>query len=262
VTIGEVAILGTGPLRQNEGSRLASYSGGTGVRPTTKLVLRGFAIAGLLLLVVLLDRHFHLSSMFKEVRVEERLRAAGSLAPLVFVLVMAATVVLPVPTFPLDVLAGQIFGPVLGTLYAVIGATLGAAFSFLLARWLGRDVVAGFLKGHINFCQQCSDRLLTKVVFLARLVPAVSFDVVSYGAGLTKMSLARFAVASFLGMLPLTFAYVSFGPLLSAEGPVAWFGGGGVVVLLFLIPRWIERHDFFGMRRLFQHRDGEDRAVS
>jgi uncharacterized membrane protein YdjX (TVP38/TMEM64 family) len=96
------------------------------------------------------------------------------------------------------------------------------------------------------------------VVFLARLVPAVSFDVVSYGAGLTKMSLGRFAVASFLGMLPLTFVYTSFGPLLSVRAPVAWVGGGIAVALLFLLPRWIERLDLFGMRRLFQHGDAED----
>jgi uncharacterized membrane protein YdjX (TVP38/TMEM64 family) len=156
-----------------------------------------------------------------------------------------------------DAAAGQLFGPLLGTLCAVTGATLGSMVSFLLARWLGRDVVARFLKGHINFCRQCSDRLLTKVVFLARLVPAVSFDVVSYGAGLTKMSLARFAAASFLGMLPLTFAYVSFGPLLSVRAPVAWLGGAVVVVLLFLLPRWIERHDLLGMRRLFEHGGAE-----
>ena len=90
------------------------------MRSTAKLVLRGLAIAGLLLLVIFLERHFHLSAMFKEARIEERLEAAGPLAPLVFVLVMAATVVLPVPTFPLDVLAGRIFGPVLGTLYAAL----------------------------------------------------------------------------------------------------------------------------------------------
>ena len=227
------------------------------MRPTAKLVLRGLAVAGLVLLVVLLERSFHLSSMFGEVRIEERLRAAGSLAPLVFVFVMAASVILPVPTFPLDVLAGQIFGPVLGTLYAVLGATLGAVFSFLLARWLGRDLIARFLRGHINVCRQCSDKLLTKVVFLARLVPAVSFDVVSYGAGLTKMSLARFALASFLGMLPLTFAYASLGPLLSVAAPVAWAGGAIVVALFFLLPRWIERNDLFGLKRLFQHGEAD-----
>ncbi len=222
-----------------------------------KLLSKGLTIGGLVLLAVVLERHFHVSALLQEARIEERLQAAGPFAPMVFILVMAATVVLPIPTFPLDVLAGRIFGPVVGTFYAVTGATLGAVISFLLARGLGRDLIARFLRGHINFCRRCSDKLLTKVVFLVRLIPAVPFDVVSYGAGLTNMSVINFAVASFIGMLPLTFVYASFGPLLWTSGPVTWLGGGVIVALLFLLPRWIERHDLFGMRRLFQHEDAD-----
>jgi len=229
------------------------------VRKGTKLALRGLVIGGLVLLALVLEQQFHLSAFVIDARVEEWVEAAGPLAPLAFTLGMAVAVVLPVPTFPLDVLAGRLFGPIFGTLYAVSGATLGAIVSFVLARWLGREFLERFLKGHIGFCRQCSDKLLTKVVFLARLIPAISFDVVSYGAGLTNMSLSRFAIASFLGMLPLTFVYVSLGPLLSMRGPITWIGGAIVVALLFLLPRWIERHDPFGMRRLFQH-GGDDES--
>ena len=221
---------------------------------TTKLLLKALGVIGLILLIVMLERWLHLSRILDPGRVEGRLHAAGPLGPVLFILVMAVTVVSPVPTFPLDILAGRVFGPLFGTLYAVTGATLGAVVSFFVARWLGRDLIARFLKGHISFCQQCSDKLLTKVVFFARLIPAVSFDLVSYGSGLTKMSWTKFAVATFIGMLPLTSVYVSFGPMLSVSRPVAWIGGAVVVALLFLLPRWIERYDLFGMSRFFQHR--------
>lgn len=225
-----------------------------------KAILKAALIPAVVLLAALLEWRFELSALFRAAAIEERLELLGPLAPAAFVLVMAATVVLPVPTFPLDVLAGRLFGPVLGTLYAVTGATLGSMVSFQLARWLGRDLVSRFLRGHINFCTECSDKLLTKVVFLARLIPAVSFDVVSYGAGLTRMSLGRFAAASFLGMLPLTFAYVSFGPLLSLSTPLVWAGGLTAAALLFLLPRWIERRDPFGLRRYFEHGGETGRA--
>lgn len=217
-------------------------------------MLKAFLVAVLLVLAVLLVRRFHLSEILAPGRVEDRLESAGSFAPVVFVLVMAVTVITPIPTLPLDLLAGRVFGPLYGTLYAVTGATLGALASFFLARWLGRDLVARFLRGHINFCQQCSDRLLVKLVFLARLIPAVSFDMVSYGAGLTKMSWTKFAVATFVGMVPLTFVYVSFGPMLALSGPVVWGGGAVVVLLFFLLPQWIEKYDLFGMSRFFEHR--------
>lgn len=225
----------------------------TAAKRVPRLALKGLGILALLLVALLLERKLHLSARLDPGRIEEWIEAAGAFGPLLFMLVMAVAVVSPVPTFPLDVLAGRLFGPLLGTLYAVSGATAGSLVSFLVARWLGRDLIARFLRGHINFCRECSDKLLTKVVLLARLIPAVSFDMVSYGAGLTKMSWARFGLASFVGMLPLTFVYVSFGPLLSVGRTTAWIGGTIVVALFFLLPRWIERYDLFGLKRLFAH---------
>jgi len=224
------------------------------VRRTPKLFLKALAVVGLLLVVVLLERQLHFSAILESGRIEARLRAAGPLGPALFIFAMGAAVVSPIPTLPLDVLAGRVFGPFLGTLYALTGATLGALVSFFVARWLGRDLIARFLKGHINFCQRCSDKLLIKIVFLARLIPAVSFDMVSYGSGLTGMSWTKFALATFVGMLPLTSVYVTLGPMLSMSGPVVWLGGAVVVALFFLLPRWIERYDLFGMSRFFEHR--------
>lgn len=210
-------------------------------------------IAGLVVLAFALERRFDLSDRLSSERIEAFLEGAGPFAPLVFIMTMALAVVSPLPTLPLDIVAGRLFGPLLGTFYAVTGATLGSLVSFLVARLLGRELIARFLKGHVNFCQECSNKLLTKVVFLARLVPLVSFDVVSYGAGLTKMSWNRFAAASFVGMLPLTFVYTSIGRLFFANRILTWLGGAFFVALFFLLPLWIERRDLFGMRRYFRH---------
>jgi uncharacterized membrane protein YdjX (TVP38/TMEM64 family) len=89
-------------------------------------------------------------------------------------------------------------------------------------------------------------------------VPAVSFDTVSYGAGLTKMSWSKFALASFAGMLPLTFIYTSVGQLFFANRAVAWIGGALFVSLFLLLPLWIEHYDLFDMRRLFQHQESQN----
>jgi uncharacterized membrane protein YdjX (TVP38/TMEM64 family) len=224
------------------------------VQRTTKLLLKALGVVAALFLALFVEQRFHPSKILDPGGLENQLHAAGSFGPALYMLVMAAAVVSPLPTFPLDILAGRVFGPFHGTLYAATGATLGAMVSFFVARWLGRDLIARFLKGHINFCQQCSDKLLIKVVFLARLIPAVSFDMVSYGSGLTKMSWTKFAMATFVGMLPLTSVYVAFGSVFSISLPVVWIGGAVVVALLFLLPRWIEKYDLFGLRRFFPHR--------
>lgn len=186
-----------------------------------------------------------LSSFFHPEKIRGWLAGAGVWAPLIYMGIMAAAVVFsPIPSLPLDIAAGSFFGPVFGTLYSVIGALGGAVASFLIARFLGRELIERFLGGHVNFCSSCSDRLLTKIVFLSRLLPVVSFDIVSYGAGLTKMSLGKFTLATFFGMIPLTFLY-------NYSGSVFVFGSGltaalglVMVVLFFVLPKWLEGKEF------------------
>lgn len=110
-----------------------------------------------------------------------------------------------------------------------------------MARYLGREFIERFLSGHINFCTECSDRFLTKVVFLSRLLPVVSFDVVSYGAGFTKMSLKNFTGATLIGMIPLTFIYNYFGSVIVFSKRLTLIFGIVMVALFFLIPRWLEK---------------------
>jgi uncharacterized membrane protein YdjX (TVP38/TMEM64 family) len=54
-----------------------------------------------------------------------------------------------------------------------VGALVGAMISFLIARALGRDFIKRLVGGHINFCTECSDKLLTKIVFFS--TPAIGF---------------------------------------------------------------------------------------
>jgi len=98
--------------------------------------------------------------------------------------------------------AGIAFGPFRGVCYAVFGALLGAIIGFYIARFLGREWMDRFMKGHLSFCGACSDRLLFWVVLTARLLPVVSFGLASYAAGLTAMRLPAYSLATLIGMQP------------------------------------------------------------
>jgi len=217
------------------------------------VTLRVATVAGLLLGIWALTTYEPLVALLAPERIKELLDTAGPIgAPLLLMGLMAlAVVVSPIPSLPLDVAAGLAFGPWLGTLYAATGALLGALVAFGLGRLLGRGFVERIAGGHISFCAHCSDRLLLGFVLLARLLPIFSFDLVSYGAGLTKMSPLWFAAATFLGMLPPTFALVAFGSAISLQSPLTWLLGAGLVAVFLLLPRWIEQHNLFGLRRMF-----------
>lgn len=184
---------------------------------------------------------------FREVLSPERvmtyLNATGPFAPVVFMLLMAASVVIsPIPSLPLDVAAGTAFGVLPGTVYAVIGAELGAILSFLVGRALGREALTRLLHTQIVFCERCSDRHLVIFVLLARLFPVFSFDLISYGAGLTNMSLLAFAVATLLGMIPGTLVLTSFGEsLFRGEWPLIILSLV-MVAFLLLVPKLVVRY--------------------
>ena len=214
----------------------------------------------LILIVVMLffwaESYYEVSVLLQPDRISQWLNDSGPLAPLLFIGVMAAAVVIsPIPSLPLDIAAGTVFGPIAGTLYASVGALLGAMTSFVIARFLGRELIERLISGHINFCTLCSDRLLIKIVFISRLLPMVSFDVISYGAGLTKMSLTKFSIATYLGMLPLTYIYVAFGSVIVDGGVLNLIAGIIIVLLFFFIPRLIEKKNLFFLGKYFQHMD-------
>ncbi len=215
----------------------------------------------LVVAVLAVNRGLDLGFLLDPERLQAWLRAQGTLGPFLFIALLAlAVVVSPIPSIPLDIAGGIAFGPWLGTLYAATGALVGSVVSFGIARYLGRELIERFLSGHINFCGQCSDKLLTKAIFTSRLIPGVSFDVVSYGAGLTKISLRKFSVATFVGMLPLTFLYVSSGAILVIGQGFTLTLGAIMVAFFFLLPPWIERKNLFGLREAFEHVDESEGA--
>jgi len=81
----------------------------------------------------------------------------------------------------------------------------------------------------------------------------VSFDVVSYGAGLTKMSLPVFVLATSIGMIPLTFLYNYGGSVIRINIWMSVLIGGVVVLLFFIFPTLIERHNFLNLKVYFSH---------
>ncbi len=220
-------------------------------RTKLKLALLLFMAALFAITVTVWD----LRSLIAPERIRGVLESAGPFAPVLYMLIMAAAVVIsPIPSLPLDIAAGMFFGPVKGTLYSLIGATGGAAASFSIARYLGREFVERRISGHIMFCRSCSDKLMTRVVLFSRLLPFVSFDVVSYGAGLTNMSLGRFTAATFAGMIPLTFAYNYFGARLAFGNTTVLVFGLLMVSMFFVIPLWIEKRDPFSIKTFFEHK--------
>ncbi|MBX3305390.1 MAG: TVP38/TMEM64 family protein [Nitrospira sp.] len=184
-----------------------------------------------------------LGKLLKPEQVADQLREAGPFGPILFIALMATAVVIsPIPSLPLDLAAGATFGVIMGTVYAVIGAEIGAILSFLIGRALGREALTRIFRTEIRFCERCSDRHLAIFIFLSRLIPLFSFDLISYGAGLTNMSLQAFAVATLLGMIVPTYALTYAGSTVISGGWLLIVLGLVMVAVLLLIPKLVLRY--------------------
>ncbi len=137
----------------------------------------------------------------------------GVWAPIVSALLMILqALAAPLPAFVIAFANGLAFGAFWGGMLSLVSAAAAAAVSFGLARALGRAAVEGLIgKTGLESADRWFARYGVYAVLVARLVPIVSFDVISYAAGLTRMRFWGFFGATVLGMLPATFLYSYLG---------------------------------------------------
>ncbi|KPP85228.1 MAG: hypothetical protein HLUCCO07_11455 [Rhodobacteraceae bacterium HLUCCO07] len=126
-------------------------------------------------------------------------------------LMTIAVVASPIPSAPIALAAGAAYGHYAGTLYVAIGSELGALIAFGLARVLGHDVLRRVFGDRVDAGLLGSQAALTATVFASRLLPFVSFDAMSYAAGLSGLHAWRFALATLAGILPASFVLAHFG---------------------------------------------------
>ncbi|KAL1543205.1 TVP38/TMEM64 family membrane protein-like protein [Salvia divinorum] len=140
----------------------------------------------------------------------------GPWGPLVLAVAYIPLTVLAVPASILTLGGGYLFGLPIGFFADSIGATLGAGAAFLLGRTIGRSFVISKLNDYPKFraVAIAIERSGFKIVLLLRLVPLLPFNMMNYLLSVTPVPIAHYMLASWLGMMPITFALVYVGTTL------------------------------------------------
>lgn len=179
---------------------------------------------------------------------QQRLRESGWMAPAVYTLLCAVAVVLFIPAIPL-ILAGALFGAVLGSVCAFAGLLLGASASFLLSRYAFRPLVERLIM-HRPVFQRLDEGVKREgwhMVLVTRLLPIFPFCPQNYAYGVTGISFRAFTLVSGVCILPAVVAYVLIGAsLISGKGNPGetlgyLLGGATVLGLLYLAMRLVRR---------------------
>ncbi|WP_332523319.1 TVP38/TMEM64 family protein [Terrisporobacter sp.] len=156
-----------------------------------------------------------------------------------FMLMILQSIAAPLPAFLITFANANLFGWWQGAILSWISAMAGAALCFFIARILGRDMAIKLTsKKGIEQVDQFLTRYGKQSILIARLLPFMSFDIVSYAAGLTGMGFWTFFIATGLGQLPATIVYSYVGGMLTGGAKLLVSGLlilFALTILIFLI---------------------------
>lgn len=158
--------------------------------------------------------------------------AAGTAAPVLFVLLYAVATLAPLPKNVLAAGAGLLFGLATGVIVVLLGALLGALAAFGLGRLLGRDAVERITGARVARVDALLRRRGILAVIAVRLIPVLPFTAINYTAGLTAIRTRDYLLGTTLGIIPGTIAYVALGAY--GTSPGSWPFLTAVIVLIIL----------------------------
>ncbi|WP_161823227.1 VTT domain-containing protein [Sporotomaculum syntrophicum] len=150
-------------------------------------------------------------------KVKDYILGFGIWAPVAsFLLMTLQSLIAPLPAFVITFANAGLFGWVNGALLSWSSAMAGAALCFFIAKYLGRDFVEKLTtKSALASVDEFFEKYGNYAILIARLLPFISFDIVSYAAGLTSMRFWSFFLATGLGQLPATIIYSYVGGMLT-----------------------------------------------
>ena len=174
----------------------------------------------------------------------------GRIAPLIYIGLYLISTVFFLPGSPVTVLAGFVFGPLWGVFYASVASIISVSVAFLIARYVARDLVEGWVRDNAQFrkIDEQVEEQGWRILMFTRVVPIFPFNLQNYAYGLTSIRFSTYVLVSAIFMLPGTAVFVQLGgAFVSGEGNIwktlLYLGIAGVLMLLLsLIPRLLRRY--------------------
>lgn len=183
---------------------------------------RKFLLACLIFALVIYAIHaFGLFDLLTDLpHLQTLIRQSGLFDYSLYILLFIIATLFLLPGSILVIAGGIVFGPLLGTLLSLIAATLASSCSFLLARWLGRDLLLKYV-GHSHTFQAIEKGIARNGIdflILTRLIPLFPYNIQNYAYGLTTIAFWPYTLISALTTLPGIVIYTVMASDLANEG--------------------------------------------
>ncbi|TFG16852.1 MAG: TVP38/TMEM64 family protein [Promethearchaeota archaeon] len=139
-----------------------------------------------------------------------------------FLLVMTLQgILVPIPSAIVILAAGIIWGAWLGGIMGVIGSMSAGLLCYYLAKRGGRPLAEKFVgKATIEMTDRFIEKYGIWAIIITRLIPFISFDAISYTAGIVKLDAKKYTIGTFIGVVPRAFFFSWLGASMNIRPPV------------------------------------------
>jgi uncharacterized membrane protein YdjX (TVP38/TMEM64 family) len=154
---------------------------------------------------------------------KEVMAEAGALSAILFVVGGIIAIVLLVPSTPLMIVGGILFGPIFGAILSLGAASTGAFVSFMISRHYGAGRLERWLKGHASKVYEYESKLAHNAfftIFFMRMMPFVPKGPTNYFLGMSCVKVREYVLGTSLGLAPGAFAYAYVGDMLLNASPI------------------------------------------
>lgn len=213
----------------------------------TKLIIVLVAIVAIIA-VLYKTGVFEMISIENMQKLKVWIEGFGALGPVVYMGIYIAAALFFLPGLPLALLAGIAFGPIMGGVWALTGATIGATAACFVARYAARSMVEGWAQTNPAFkkIDEGVEKQGWRMLMITRLVPVFPYNIQNYAYGLTKINIVTFFVVSFICMAPGAFAFTFMsGAIVAGESPaqiMMYLAIGAIFfVAVSLIPGYLKK---------------------
>ncbi len=146
------------------------------------------------------------------------LRQMGLWAPILYVLLYTIGTLLILPSTPLNLSGGALFGVGMGTVWTTVAALVAAVVAFAFTRTIGREYTARKFKGKWEAIDAEMKQGGLFYMFAIRLLPIIPYGLVNFAAGLTSIRFRDYFVGTLIGTVPGILPFVMMGAGLKSLG--------------------------------------------
>ena len=206
---------------------------------TKKNIIKLLSAFVILLLIAFLQKKY---SGFTPELIQSWIVSFGMYGPLIFLVFSA---VRPLIFFPITIIylaSGLAFGAFWGGIIAVAGAVLGSLTAHIVANKVGIDFLPMRLKCRIIAIRDRVDEQGLRNMILIRFIPMISFDLISFSAGLSGVKLPAYLLGTLIGIAPRVFAYTYVGSNIMSPGESGFWIAIGILILIFIIPAVVYKY--------------------